>query len=280
MLRSLVGSEMCIRDSINAEYGVRSIPAMATCADIFSGEWEEEEELAASLAQFLAADDQKFQEEVQALCTKGQWSGLLQLFVAKVPVVLETLLSPENEDENAASTVDGIFSVLFNICQKVPAAERTQHWSSLVASVVGKEGSSASSPQTRLQILLDAFNAIPSNAGKALHSVFCAIVDFAAANETVDLLTPQLEHVVRRSESWGLAAKERREMLMKLARALKGAGNVELAFTMIVKFLSLFSDGDQMEAALPLAVEAAVLAIQDPVGHDCAQLLRLSLIHI
>merc|ERR1711865_732220 len=197
-----------------------------------------------------------------------QYGALLDSFLQDVPGVLNDLV---NAEEDYSSTVNGIFSVLFGICQKVPTNDRPAYWSKLAEMVTSDTGSA----QKRLQLLLNTFNAIAPTETRARYAVFCIIIDFAANNELVAVLAPQLGSVEARTSGWGLNTNERRELHMKLASALKGAGDSSLTFKFIVKYLTLFEEGDDMQAAFPLAVEASVIAIQDPVHHDCAELLRL-----
>merc|ERR1740115_495230 len=234
---------------------------MATCGDIFSGEWEEEDELACSLAEFIAVQTEKegaespecaFVVACKAQSAQQQYGALLDSFLQDMPGLLNALI---NAEDDHSSTINGIFSVLFGICQKVTTDP-------------------GSAPK-RLQLLLDTFNAIATGASRARYAVFCIIIDFAATNELVAVLAPQLGSVESRTSGWGLNTKERRDLHMKLASALKGAGDSTLTFNFIKKYLTLFEEGDDMQAAFPLAVEAAVIAIQDPVQHDCAELLRL-----
>jgi translation initiation factor 3 subunit M len=250
---------------------------MATCGDIFSGEWEEEEELACSLAEFIAVQTEKegadspdcaFVVACKQQSAHQQYGALLDSFLQDMPALLNALI---NAEDDHSSTINGIFSVLFGICQKVPNNDRPAYWSKLADMVTSDSGSAPK----RLQLLLDTFNAIATNASRARYAVFCIIIDFAAANELVAVLAPQLGSVESRTSSWGLNTKERRDLHMKLASALKGAGDSTLTFNFIKKYLSLFEEGDDMQAAFPLAVEASVIAIQDPVQHDCAELLRL-----
>jgi len=250
---------------------------MATCGDIFSGDWEEEDELACSLAEFIATQTGKdgadspdcaFVATCKEQSAQQQYGALLDSFLQDVPGVLNDLV---NAEEDYSSTVNGIFSVLFGICQKVPTNDRPAYWSKLAEMVTSDTGSA----QKRLQLLLNTFNAIAPTETRARYAVFCIIIDFAANNELVAVLAPQLGSVEARTSGWGLNTNERRELHMKLASALKGAGDSSLTFKFIVKYLTLFEEGDDMQAAFPLAVEASVIAIQDPVHHDCAELLRL-----
>jgi len=257
--------------------GNRSIHTMATCGDIFSGEWEEEDELACSLAEFIAVQTEKegaespecaFVVACKQQSAQQQYGALLDSFLQDMPGLLNALI---NAEDDHSSTINGIFSVLFGICQKVPTNDRPAYWSKLAEMVTSDPGSAPK----RLQLLLDTFNAIATGASRARYAVFCIIIDFAATNELVAVLAPQLGSVESRTSGWGLNTKERRDLHMKLASALKGAGDSTLTFNFIKKYLTLFEEGDDMQAAFPLAVETAVIAIQDPVQHDCAELLRL-----
>jgi len=252
---------------------------MATCGDIYCGEWDEDEELASGLAQFVATtlnkdakDVAQYDEKAKELSTKREWTGLIDLFMADVPQLLNQLIG---EDGGDVSTANGVLSVLFNICQKVSPNDLAAYWTKLAEAVVQPSVSHASA-SIRLQLLLDTFNSIPTSATRARHAVFCVIMDFAAANELVAVLAPQLDAIESRTETWGLPVKERRQLHMKIATALKSAGDSAMTFKFIVKYLSLFEAADEMVVAFPLAIEAAVIAIQDPVQHDCAQLLRLA----
>lgn len=258
---------------------------MATCGEIFSGEWEAEEELFTSLARFIAEalekDAAQYESECNKFLGKTDWGGLLDLVGSDVPGLITQLTTgategEEEEAESQAATVNGIVSVLIGICLKITQTEdRTKYWTKLAQMVAPADGVSTCAT-TRLQLLLDIFNAIPSNAPRASFSVFRIIVDFAAANELVTTASAQLRTVEARAESWGLKDAERRELYVKLARALKGADDASMTFEFITKYLALFTEGDkETQTAFPLAVEAAVIAIQDPVQYDCMELLRL-----
>ena len=98
---------------------------MATCGDIFSGEWEEEDELACSLAEFIAVQTEKegaespecaFVVACKQQSAQQQYGALLDSFLQDMPGLLNALI---NAEDDHSSTINGIFSVLFGICQKV-----------------------------------------------------------------------------------------------------------------------------------------------------------------
>merc|ERR1740130_958990 len=163
---------------------------MATCGDIFSGEWEEEDELACSLAEFIAVQTEKegaespecaFVVACKQQSAQQQYGALLDSFLQDMPGLLNALI---NAEDDHSSTINGIFSVLFGICQKVPTNDRPAYWSKLAEMVTSDPGSAPK----RLQLLLDTFNAIATGASRARYAVFCIIIDFAATNELVSSL--------------------------------------------------------------------------------------------
>lgn len=257
---------------------------MATSGEIFAGEWEVDEELYTSLSQYIAEalEQQPRQSECSNLASASDWGGLLDLFGASVPALITQLLAA-NEGEEAgsqSSTIDGIVSVLVGLCLKVKENDRTAKWTKLAQMVIDCTGEvvATSFAKARLQLLLDVFNSIQHTAHQALHSVFCLVIDFVAANEMIDQLSCRLPAMEGPIDSWALKQSDLRSLYVKLARALRGAGEQYqlMTFKFICKYLALFAVADKdTTSAFPLAVEAAVLAIQDPMQHDCNHLLSL-----
>lgn len=90
-----------------------------TCvSEIFSGEWEEEEELYTSLASYVAGatGDGKYEGETTKLLGQSNYYGLLDLFGSEIPSILTKLLEGQEAD---TATVDGIVSVLVSLGSKV-----------------------------------------------------------------------------------------------------------------------------------------------------------------
>merc|ERR1712159_476926 len=119
----------------------RAAHRMATCGEIFSGEWEEEEELYASLASYVAGatGDGKYEGETTKLLGQSNYYGVLDLFGSEIPSILTKLLEGQEAD---TTTVDGIVSVLVSLGSKVnQTEERTKYWTKLAQMVISADGS-------------------------------------------------------------------------------------------------------------------------------------------
>eukprot|EP00658_Telonema_sp_P-2_P077933 TRINITY_DN717_c0_g2_i3.p1 TRINITY_DN717_c0_g2~~TRINITY_DN717_c0_g2_i3.p1 ORF type:complete len:460 (+),score=134.17 TRINITY_DN717_c0_g2_i3:154-1533(+) len=76
MLRSLVGSEMCIRDSINAEYGNQSCSAMSEDQEMKLAEQAaQDEELAAMEAELMTMTDSEIEQKTQLIGSESKMLG-------------------------------------------------------------------------------------------------------------------------------------------------------------------------------------------------------------
>ncbi|KAI0371602.1 PCI-domain-containing protein [Pilatotrama ljubarskyi] len=173
--------------------------------------------------------------------------------------------------EGSDKEIEGFFNLLFShflTLYPLNAPETRTHLDTLLKTIVAAPDHTA----TKYRILTNLFNSIPRRSALRLH-VYQTLLEFASANDELDLLGINQIEVDRWLSEWEVSPEEKSGFLKLLVHAFTKSGNAPVAYQYQLSYVrSLPSSSPLAQSA---AIDAVASALRLPSYFDFDSLFRL-----